>query len=497
MAFIAGIDNGTQSTKVLIYDSETKETVALSSSNHDIISKENGTREQLASWWIDALKDCFDKIDSKIKSQIKAIGVSGQQHGFVPVAEDGSVLSSVKLWCDTSTIKECEEITNCLGGREKVIAIAGNEIKTGYTASKVLYFKKHSPQLYKKMRWIMLPHDYLNFFLTGKPTMEYGDASGTAFFDVKKRTWSKEILKAIDSERNLLDCLPPFVESDQWAGTVCEKAAKLFGIPEGAYVSAGGGDNMMGAIGTGTVSEGDLTMSMGTSGTLYGASANPVVDEQGRLAAFCSSTGIWLPLLCTMNCTVSSEVTRSLFNQDLERLNEKASSAPIGCEGVVMLPYFNGERTPDYPNGKGCLFGFTLTNMTEANITRAAMESSVYAMKYGLDAFVSLGFKPKAIKLIGGGSKSAFWRQMVADVTNLPVSIPENTEAAAFGGVMQALFVLEKSQGKVSSIREITDRYVQMQENNTCKPNPENHQKYNEAYANWLKHVELVKPIYK
>lgn len=497
MAYIAGIDNGTQSTKVLVYDSETKKTVALSSCGHDIISKEDGTREQLASWWIDALKNCFDQIDSKIKSQIKAIGVSGQQHGFVPVAEDGSVLAPVKLWCDTSTTKECEEITAKLGGREKVIEIAGNEIKTGYTAPKVLYFKKHSPQLYEKMRWIMLPHDYLNFFLTGKPTMEYGDASGTAFFDVRNRTWSKEILKAIGSEKDLLKCLPPFVESDKWAGTVCEKAAKLFGIAEGTFVSVGGGDNMMGAIGTGTVSEGDLTMSMGTSGTLYGASNSPVVDNMGRLAAFCSSTGVWLPLLCTMNCTVSSEVTRSLFNQDLNRLNEKASSSPIGCEGVVMLPYFNGERTPDYPNGKGCLFGFTLTNMTEANITRAAMESSVYAMKYGLDAFVSLGFKPKAIKLIGGGSKSSFWRQMVSDVTNLPVSIPENAEAAAFGGALQALFVLEKSQGKVSDISQITKMHVQMQENNTCKPNAENHKKYDQVYANWLKHVELVKPIYK
>ena len=162
-----------------------------------------------------------------------------------------------------------------------------------------------------------------------------------------------------------------------------------------------------------------------------------------------------------------------------------------------MLPYFNGERTPDYPNGKGCLFGFTLTNMTEANITRAAMESSVYAMKFGLDAFVSLGFKPKAVRLIGGGSKSPFWRQMVSDVTNLPVSIPENAEAAAFGGVLQALYVLEKKRGAVSSIKEITDAHVHMQEKNACQPDAERHAGYEKAYAAWLKHVELVKPLYK
>ena len=165
----AGIDNGTQSTKVLIYDSNTMKTVAIASAPHDIISREDGSREQLASWWIDALKNCFDQIDSGIKEKIEAIGVSGQQHGFVPVAEDGSVLAPVKLWCDTSTVEECKEITEALGGRERVIEIAGNEIKTGYTAPKILYFKKHSPELYEKMKWVMLPHDYLNFFLTGNP----------------------------------------------------------------------------------------------------------------------------------------------------------------------------------------------------------------------------------------------------------------------------------------------------------------------------------------
>lgn len=497
MAYTAGIDNGTQSTKVLVYDSETKKTVALATSPHQIISREDGSREQLASWWIDALKNCFDKIDQSVKSKIEAIGVSGQQHGFVPVAEDGSVLAPVKLWCDTSTTAECEEITEKLGGRDKVIEIAGNEIKTGYTAPKVLYFKKHSPDLYEKMRWIMLPHDYLNFFLTGVPSMEYGDASGTAFFDVRKRCWSDEILNAIDSSKDLKKCLPQFVLSDEWAGKVCKKAADMFGIPEGTPVSVGGGDNMMGAIGTGTVCEGELTMSMGTSGTLYGACSTPVVDNQGRLAAFCSSSGIWLPLLCTMNCTVSSEVTRALFDKGVKEFDRIAASAPIGCDGVLMLPYFNGERTPNYPNGKGCLFGFTLTNMTEQNISRAAMEASVYSMKYGLDAFVELGFKPKAIKLIGGGSNSPFWRQMVADVTGLPVSVPENPEAAAFGSALQSLFVLAKKADKVSSIGEITAEHVSMKEDSTCTPDSKANAAYNKVYAQWLKHVDNVAGLFR
>ncbi len=496
MAIIAGIDNGTQSTKVLVYDSETRKTLAIGTSPHDIISKDDGTREQLASWWIDALKDSFSKIDPEIRGLIQAIGVSGQQHGFVPVSDDGEVLAPVKLWCDTSTTEECEIITKALGGPQKAIELTGNEIKTGYTAPKVLYLKRHNAEAYKRMRFIMLPHDYLNFVLTGKATMEYGDASGTAFFDVRTRTWSKKVLRAIDCERDLEECLPKLIRSDECAGRVSSKAARLFGIPEGIVVSCGGGDNMMGAIGTGTVCEGDLTMSMGTSGTLYGISRTPVVDPKGRLAAFCSSTDSFLPLLCTMNCTVSSEVTRAFLGDDIQAFNKEAESAPIGCEGVQMLPFFNGERTPNYPNGTGCLFGFNLTNMTRPNICRSAMESSVYAMRYGLDAFIELGFKPQRIKLIGGGAKSALWRQMASDVFNLPVSIPTNSEAAAFGGALQALLALQRSQGLNTTIEEITSVHVAMDERQSCTPDRKRHQEYSNVYSSWLKKVEAVAPLF-
>lgn len=491
-----GIDNGTQSTKVMVYDSTGEKVLSLTQSKHDLISRPDGTREQLSSWWLDALRDCFSCIPEEIRGRIEAIGVSGQQHGFVPVGRDGEVLYPVKLWCDTSTTAECRELTAALGGRSSLIEKTGNEIKTGYTAPKVLWLKKNHSDLYDRMRWIMLPHDWINFVLTGEASMEYGDASGTAFFDVKRREWSDDVLSAIDGSRDLRECLPPLRTPDDIAGYVSEKASLLFGIPSGIPVSTGGGDNMMGAIGTGTVSDGDLTMSMGTSGTLYGAAGTPIVDTKGRLASFCSSTGLWLPLLCTMNCTVSSEMTRALFKRDISAFNDMASAAPIGSEGVCMLPYFNGERTPDYPKGRGCLFGFTLTNMKEENIARSAMEASVFALMYGLDAFVELGFSPRRITLTGGGAKSALWRQMVADVTGLTVRIPENGEAAAFGAALQALYVLEKENGRVKSINEITARHVKMDEEKTCTSLPEAHEEYMKVYEQWLRYVEAAAPLF-
>lgn len=480
----------------MVYDSTSEKVLSLTQSEHDLISRPDGTREQLSSWWLEALVDCFSRIPCEIRRRIEAVGVSGQQHGFVPVGADGEVLSPVKLWCDTSTTAECRELTAALGGRESLIERTGNEIKTGYTAPKVLWFKKNHSDLYGKMRWIMLPHDWINFVLTGEASMEYGDASGTAFFDVKRREWSDDVLSAIDGSRDLRESLPPLRSPESLAGYVCENASRLLGIPSGIPVSTGGGDNMMGAVGTGTVSDGDLTMSMGTSGTLYGVSDTPVTDRKGRLASFCSSTGLWLPLLCTMNCTVSSEVTRALFNRDIAAFNDMASAAPIGSEGVCMLPYFNGERTPDYPKGRGCLFGFTLSNMKEENIARSAMEASVFALMYGLDAFVELGFKPKKVTLTGGGSRSALWRRMVADVTGLTVGIPENPEAAAFGAALQALYVLEKEKGSVKSISEITSRHVKMDEEKTCTSSPEAHEEYLKVYEQWLRYVKAAAPFF-
>lgn len=493
---VCGIDNGTQSTKVMVYDSTSEKMLSLTQSKHDLISRPDGTREQLTSWWLDALRDCFSLIPEEIRGKIEAVGVSGQQHGFVPVGGDGEVLYPVKLWCDTSTTEECRELTDAIGGRSALIEKTGNEIKTGYTAPKVLWLKKNHPDIYAKMRWIMLPHDWINFVLTGEASMEYGDASGTAFFDVKRREWSYEVLSAIDGERDLRESLPPLFPSGSIVGRVSEKASRLFGIPSGIPVSTGGGDNMMGAVGTGTVSDGDLTMSMGTSGTLYGTTERPVIDTKGRLASFCSSTGLWLPLLCTMNCTVSSEVTRELFGKDIAAFNDMASKAPIGSEGVCMLPYFNGERTPDYPKGKGCLFGLTLSNMKEENISRSAMEASVFALMYGLDAFVELGFKPKKVTLTGGGAKSALWRQIVADVTGLTVRIPQNPEAAAFGAALQALYVLEKEKGRVKSISEITSRHVKMDEEKTCTSSPEAHEEYLKVYDEWLRYVKAAAPLF-
>ena len=492
MQIVAGIDTGTQSTKVLCYDVEQKKVVASGSSPHAMISRNDGTCEQEAIWFLDAIRACFAQIDPKIRKQITAIGVSAQQHGFVPVGGNGEVLAPVKLWCDTATSAECDAITERLGGEDRVFSLIDNQILVGYTAPKVLYLKRHNKEAYDKLRHILLPHDYINFYLTGVYSAEAGDASGTAFFDVKKKTWSEEVLSAIDDKRSLISMLPPLVQAGDACGRVTAQTAKELGIPAGIPVSSGCGDNMAAALGTGCVKPGSLTMSMGTSGTLFGYSDSVVSDRKGRLAAFCSSSGGYLPLLCTMNCTITTESIRALFGYDVKKLDELALQAPIGCEGVTMLPFFSGERVPNLPRGKGVLAGFDLSNMKVENIARAALESSIYAMKGGLEAFGELGFEPKHLVLTGGGAKSAIWRTIASDVLQLPLSVPSIVESAALGAALQALWTVSGQ-----SIEEIAAEHVQFEEAKGCVPNEENREGYEKAYARYQGYVEAMTPLFK
>ena len=502
MKTVCGIDLGTQSCKIIVYDFENKAIIAQASAPVDMIAENDGTREQKAEWYDEALKICFDKIDTDVKRSIAAIGVSGHQHSFVPLDKDKKAVYNVKLWCDTSTAAECEELTKLAGGEKKLIAKAGLPMRPGYTAPKIQWLKNHKPKAFAKLRHILLPHNYINYLLGGSINAEYGDASGMALFDIRERKWSSKICKLISSD--IESMLPRLIKPEAVSGFVSAAAAELYGIPKGAVVSSGGGDNMMSAIGTGTVKDGFLTMSLGTSGTLFGFSKTPVIDPSGNLAAFCSSSGGWLPLLCTMNCTVASEEFRKLFGLDVKALDEDASKAPIGADGIVILPFFNGERTPNLPNGRASVNGITAANFKRENLSRAALESAIFGMRIGLEGFKKLDFKAKEIRLTGGGSKSPLWQKIAANVMNLPVRVPVNTEAAAMGGAIQALWCLHgittalvsKNRKKIS-IKDLADEHVLMEAEATIQPDKKAVAEYNKAYAHYSRYLGALSPLYK
>jgi len=456
-----GLDSGTQGTKALIIEIESGNVVGRGYCRHKMISGlKPGESEQDPREWIKALEEAVKEAlqDSGLNPEgITCLGVSGQQHGFVPLDQNYQVLRPAKLWNDTSTVEEAEEIIAALGGKKSFIEKLGINLAVGYTASKILWMKKHEPQNYKRLKLVLLPHNYLNLYLTGRPHMEYGDASGTGLMDIRKLTWHEETLQVIDSQ--LKEKLPELSHPAEPVGYLRKEVARKFGFQQ-VLVSSGGGDNMMAAIGTGNVMEGTCTVSLGTSGTIFSYSAQPFIDPEGEIAAFCDSTGGWLPLLCTMNVTNTTELLKKLFNLNNQELEEIISTTKAGASGLLFLPFIDGERVPVIPEASGVFFGLTRQNFDRANLARAVVEGTILNLGYGFSRMKSLGLQPKEIRATGGGARSQAWLQVLADVFETQVITLREPESAAYGAALQAIWTYLNEKGEKKELRELVGDLV-------------------------------------
>ncbi len=476
MLFI-GIDSGTQSTKAIVLDLESGAILAEAQEKYDLIAGlPAGHLEQHPEDWSSAadqtVRRCLETLGER-RAEVACIGVSGQQHGLVVLDADDNVVRPAKLWCDTSTAAQCDRFAAAFGGQSGLIERAGNAILPGYTIPKLLWLKDNEPDHFARVRSVLLPHDYLNFWLTGVKRMECGDASGMGILNIRTREWDRELIDFVDPR--VIDMLPPLGSSNEPHGTLRPDLAAAWGLSPETLVSAGGGDNMMGAIGTGNIVPGVITASFGTSGTLYGCAAEPVIDPRGEIAAFCDSTDRWLPLICTMNVTVVTETVRGWFGWTLAELEEKVASVPAGAGGLTFLPYLNGERTPNLPNSSGVIHGMNGGNASPAHLARAAMEGATLGLAYGLGRFEELGLAPTEIRLTGGGSKSAVWRQISADAFGVPVVGLQTAEGASLGGAIQAAH----AAGRGSYV-DLCARLVALDESTRCQPDPANTAIYRE-----------------
>ncbi|MGM0784997.1 MAG: xylulokinase [Pseudomonadota bacterium] len=478
-----GVDCGTQSTKVVLADVDDGRVLGEASRPHRLVEGEGGRREQDPGEWIAALRGAFEEmlattgIDPRA---IRAIGVSGQQHGLVALDGSGQPVHPAKLWCDTETAGWNAELIQRLGGEAGCLDRLGLVLQTGYTASKIAWLRDARPEAYERIESLLLPHDYLNFWLTGERVAEAGDASGTGYFDTRARRWRHDVLAEIAPELDPERVLPRLVESHEPAGIVRPELARELGLSDGVLVSSGGGDNMLGAIGTGNIRPGLVTLSLGTSGTICAHSPEPVVADSAMVANFCASHGGWLPLVCTMNVTSATTRIRELFGLDLESFGERVAAAPIGAEGVTLLPFFNGERVPMLPEADASLDGLTSVNTTPANLCRAVVEGATLGLRYGLDQFGQLAEGVHEIRLIGGGSRSPVWRQMVADVTGSRVICPEIADAAALGAALQAAWCHRGGE-----LADLCARLVHLDEASRAEPEPASVAAYREIYARY------------
>jgi len=444
-----GVDCGTQSTKVVLRDPATAAVIAVGRAPHELIERDDGTREQDPAWWIDALRGAVRDAVRGERFDIGGIGVAGQQHGLVCLDRGDRPVRAAKLWNDTTTARECADLTRKLGGDRRVLELTGNLLLPGYTAPKIAWLASHEPEAYARTVRMCLPHDYLNLWLTGEFLTEAGDASGTAYFDVRARRWCEAVLAAIDATRDWTRALPRLAPPLSVVGMLRREAAESLGLEAGIPVSAGGGDNMCAAIGCDLVVEGPAAVSLGTSGTVFAYRAEPAVDPLGEAAAFCDSTGGWLPLAATLNCTSATEWVRELFAMDHAEVD--AAMASGGAAGLAFLPYLSGERTPNRPEAAGVFVGVRPSHGRDA-IVHAVVEGVTFGLAYALDALRRAGVAPTEVTLIGGGSASDAWAQLCADVFDLPVARPAIVEAAASGAARQAQWAVEQTRPSLAPV---------------------------------------------
>lgn len=450
----------------MVYDSKLKQIVGRGAQPWAILeSTVPGRAEQHPKTWVEgtiaAAKQALSAVD---RSAVKAVAVSGQQHGMVALAADGSVLRPAKLWCDTESAPEAAELSQKLG----------YTVVPSFTSTKLLWLQRHEPEVWSRLAAVLLPHDYMNYWLTGKQVTEAGDASGTGLLDVAQRCWDARLAAMIDDK--LAGCLQHIIGPDESVGTVLPEVADLLGLGHDVVVAPGSGDNAMSALGSGITQPGELVVSLGTSATLFGVSGQPIIDPSCAVCPFCDATGAWLPLICTLNCTVPAEEVITAFGISHEQATALAEKEPAGSGGVSFLPYLVGERTPNWPDSSGAVVGLRPGLLKPGVLYRAALEGATLSLAAALSRATDLGLVPKELRLVGGGSKNALWRQIVADVFQLPVKLPLEAESAALGAALQAAAV--HSGVPVGAYVQQNQPPISEQ---VVQPNPANKQAYEEA----------------
>ena len=447
MSHYLGIDIGTSGTKTLLIR-EDGTVVAEANAEYPLHQPKPGWTEQDPEDWWNATVKTVRKVMSQSgckPGDVKAIGLSGQMHGSVFLDKQDKVIRPALLWNDQRTAAECDEITTAAGGRKRLIKMVANPALTGFQAPKILWLRNNEKRNFDRLAKVLLPKDDIRRRLTGNYISEVSDASGTLLLDVVKRTWSKKLLTQIDLDR---DILPDVVESDEVTGTLTEQAAKTLGLTVGCQVVGGAGDCAAGAVGNGVVKKGVLSTSIGTSGVMFVHSDEPQYDASGRLHTFCHAVnGKWHMMGVNLTSggslqwwvdSVLQGLTGISKAKRYDAATEEAEKIAAGSNGLLFLPYLNGERTPHAdPNARGSFVGMNLTH-ERGHLTRSVMEGITFALRDSLDIIQSLDVPVKQIRASGGGSKNPFWRQMQADVFGKKITRLEVEQGPAFGVALLA-----------------------------------------------------------
>jgi xylulokinase len=437
---VLALDISTTATKAIVVERDGR-ILGVASSEYDFKVPRPGWSEQdPAKWWMAAVSAIGGVLaDTRVGSaQIEAIGLTGQMHGLVLLDGDGQVLRPAILWNDQRTGRQTDAIRSAIG-RARLIEVTGNDALTGFTAPKILWVRDNEPDVYRRTESILLPKDYVRYRLTGERATDVADGSGTILFELAARRWSPEVVGALGIDPGWL---PPVFEGPTVAGVIDRDAAATTGLREGTPVVAGGGDQAANAVGMGVVEPDQLCLSLGTSGVVFVATDRPVVEPEGRLHAFCHAVpGRWHLMGVMLSAAGSLQWFRDAFapGVDFPMLLEEAAQVPPGSEGLLFLPYLSGERTPHPdPDARGAFVGLTVRH-ERGHLARAVLEGVAFGLRDSLELIRgATGSSIPAIRASGGGTRSQLWRQILADVLDVPVVTTATAEGAAYGAAILA-----------------------------------------------------------
>ena len=435
-----GIDIGTGGSRTVLIDDAGRVKASETAEHAPFASPQIGWAEQDPSDWWRAVVESIRKVlavDGVRADEIGCIGLSGQMHGSVLLDEADKILRPALLWCDQRTEKQCREITTKIGA-ERLIELVCNPAVTGFTLPKLLWVRENEPEIWAKVRSVLLPKDYIRLCLSGDKASDVADSSGTLLLDVKSRRWSAEMLDEMEIEPSLL---PTVFESIEVTGTVSTLAAELTGLVAGTNIVAGAGDNAAGAIGMGIVKSGSVSSTIGTSGVVFVVTDGPVLDLKGRVHTLCHAIpDRWHMTGVTLAAGMSLKWVRENFGsgKSFGELDAEAANIPPGSNGAIWLPYLMGERTPHLdPHARAAFIGLTASH-TRAHLARAVMEGVAFSLRDSFEIFRELGAPIDSIRLGGGGATSRLWRQIQADVFGQTVETITADEGAAFGAAILA-----------------------------------------------------------
>ena len=493
MALFLGIDVSTTATKALLID-ENGGVVAVGSTPHKLSTPRHLWSEQDPHEWWEATQTSIRKAleeSGAPADDIKAVGLTGQMHGLVLLDESGNVLRPAMLWNDGRASKECQWLRDTIG-LDELVSITGNNAYEGFTAPKLLWVKNNEPDVFARVRQILLPKDYVRYRLTGEYATDRAGAGGTLFLDVATRDWSERIIEASGISR---DWLPPTHEGPEVTGNISQDVADATGLQAGTPVVAGGGDQAAQAVGVGAVEPGIMALTLGTSGVVFAPSGTAAIAPQGRAHAFPHAVpGRWHMMGVMLSAAGALQWHKDTFAPEIsfDAMLAEAEAVERGSENLLFMPYLSGERTPHAnPHATGAFLGFTLRHK-RGHATRAVIEGVSFGLKDNFELLYESGVTaPREVRVSGGGARSKLWRQILADVLNVPLVSVQTTEGAAYGAALLA----GVGAGAWPSVEEACAATITTTP--SAEPDPDGVEAYLEAYNRFKRLYPAVSPLYE